>query len=66
MSQECTVKLMHELLLELQRVGHPVIVFTCRHARHRSVSLSKLFKQLFAPHADLFFPEDMDLKCLRE
>ena len=66
MSQECTVRLMHELLLELQRVDHAVIVFICEHARHRSISFSRLFKQFFVPHADLFCPEDMDLKCLRD
>ena len=66
MSQECTVKLLHALLQELKRGEHPVIVFTCTHGRHRSMSLGELFKQLFAPHAGVFCLEDIDIECLQD
>ena len=66
MTQECTVELLHELLEELEQSEHPLIVFTCSHGRHRSLSLGELFQQLFAPHASVFCLDDVDLEYLRK
>ena len=63
--QENTVRLLHALLEELEQNAHPLIVFTCRKGRHRSLSLAEVFVQLFAPHVRVFCLDDIDIDYLR-